>query len=220
MPDLPEHRNSMDAGPLSLHDCALRVADLIGKTVSGGKAHAIGHSLGGKTIVEMLALRPDVVDRAVIASALFRPAPVFQLTHRRYIYRMTVSMLKSEWALSATAKQFGFKEKEDADKLKEDFRRLTPDSLYRIYDQLYQHLKLPEGLTGCEAPALVVAGQKELKAMRLSVPDIVEQLPNSKGVIIKGANHTYPWEMSDTFNEIAKAWLEGKDITRGDCVIL
>jgi pimeloyl-ACP methyl ester carboxylesterase len=210
VPDLPEHRKSMDEGPLSLSDCALRVADLI-DSAAGGKAHVVGHSLGAKVIVELLARRPGVVGRAVVASALFRPVPLLKLMHKPYVYRMTVSMLKSPWMLSATAKQFKFRDKGDIENLKRDFRSLTADSLYRIYDQLYQYQQLPDGLAAVDAPTLVLAGQKEPAAMKRSVQDILNVLPGSKGLLLPGADHTYPWAMPEKFSRIVRAWLTGQD---------
>lgn len=210
VPDLPEHGKSMGEGPLSLADCALRVADLIEQAANGGKAHVVGHSLGAKVIVELLARKPEVVGRAVVASALFRPVPLLKTMHKPYVYRMTVSMLKSPWMLSATAKQFKFRDVGDIENLKRDFRGLTADSLYRIYDQLYQYLQLPEGLAGAGTPTLVLAGQKEPAAMRRSVQDILSKLPNAAGLILPGADHTYPWAMPEKFNRIVRAWLTGE----------
>ncbi|HEX3043706.1 MAG TPA: alpha/beta hydrolase [Bacillota bacterium] len=210
VPDLPEHRNSINEGPLSLSDCAVRIAELIEKKANNGRAHIVGHSLGGKIVVELLSRRPDLVDHAIVASALFRSIPLFKLIHRPSVYKLTAAMMKNESMLAFTVKQFKAPDKYYADNLIEDFRKLTADSLYRIYDQLYQYQKLPLGLADIKVPTLIVAGEKELGAMKQSVIDIVKELPNSKGILVKKADHTYPWAMYESFNNIIKSWISDR----------
>lgn len=207
VPDLPEHGKSINEGPLSLTDCADRIANLIESRANNSKAHVVGHSLGGKVVVELLSRRPDLVDHAVAASALSRPMFLLNLIHRPYIYKLSVAMIRNKGLLSLTAKQFKFPDKFYVENFKEDCNRLTPDSLYWIYDQLYQYQKIPTGLVNANVPTLIVAGEKEPKAMKQSVTDIVQALPKSKGILIKGADHTYPWAAYDEFNKIIGLWI-------------
>ncbi len=212
VPDLPEHGKSINEGPLSLADCVNRIADLIETRASDGKAHVVGHSLGGKVVVELLARRPEVVDHAVVASALFGSMFLVNLIHRPFIYKLSVAMMRNKRMLSLTAKQFKFPERSYIENSIEEFKRLTPDSLYRIYDQLYQYQKLPDGLASVDVPTLVMAGEKESGVMKQSVVDITGVLANSKGVLIKRADHTYPWAMFDTFNSLVRSWISDQNI--------
>jgi pimeloyl-ACP methyl ester carboxylesterase len=41
VPDLPEHGNSINEGPLSIEDCANRIADLIESRANSHKAHVV-----------------------------------------------------------------------------------------------------------------------------------------------------------------------------------
>lgn len=207
VPDLPEHGHSIGETPITIKDCAGRVAALIRERAAGEKAHLVGHSLGAKIIVEMLARYPEVIDRAVILSALFRPIPMIRALCRRPAYRMAVWMLRSKKVLSYTARHFGFTDPEDARRLTADFAGLTVDSLDHIYGELFTHLALPD-LSHAQAPSLVIAGEKEPKAMGESVGDIAKALPNGRGVVFQDAGHDIPWKHSEDFNRTVREWIE------------
>ncbi|KLU64093.1 carboxylesterase YbfK [Desulfosporosinus acididurans] len=211
VPDLPEHGKSINEGPFNLRDCADRIAELIENTTNHRKAHVVGHSLGGKVVIELLARRPDLVDHAVVASALSRPMYLLSLVHTPFIYKLSAAMLRNKAMQSFIVKQFKFLDKVSIDNCMADFRRLTADSLYRLYDQLYQFGKIPIfELKHANVPTLILAGEKEPKAMKQSAADIVEALPRSRGIIINGADHTYPWTASDKFNDLIRMWINDK----------
>ncbi|MFA4885533.1 MAG: alpha/beta hydrolase [Desulfotomaculaceae bacterium] len=212
IPDLPEHGKSINEKPLSIPDCANRIVKLIISKANGKKAHVIGHSLGAKVLVELLSIKPEVVDRAVVASALFRPIPLIKVTHKPFIYKFTTWLIKSRSLLKYTVKQFKFPNNYYVQNCINDFEQLTSENLYRIYDQLYLHLKLPKGLAKVNVPTLIIAGENEPKAMRQSVIDIANALPNAKGVLIKKGIHTYPWAMYESFNKIIWAWFNNEQI--------
>jgi pimeloyl-ACP methyl ester carboxylesterase len=208
IPDLPEHGKSTDEGHVSIQDGACRIAELIEKHANGGKADIVGHSLGAKVLIELLSKRPELVKHAVVASALYRPVPLMKLSHKMFVYKLTVSMMKSGWFLTRTIKQFTFPDAAFEAECVKDFRRQTAGFLYRVYEELYRCVKLPDGLAGADVPTLAVAGEKELKAMKLSVDDIVRTMPNARGLIIKQGLHTYPWAMHEEFNKIVGEWIQ------------
>lgn len=212
VPDLPEHGKTINSGEISIKNSAKLIAELIEKTAKGKKVNIVGHSLGAKIVIELLNSTPEVIDHAVIASALCKPMPLMMLMHKPLIYKLTVKMLKVNWILNFQVKQFKLPTDINYDYLKKDFQDMTPEMMYRIYDEVYQHLDIPKELENIHVPTLVVAGEKESKAMKQSVMDIINILPNAKGVIIKNGLHTYPWVMFESFNEILRAWLDDKNI--------
>lgn len=212
VPDLPEHGRSIGEGLLSLGSSTSLIAEIIDKKANGSKVNVVGHSLGAKIVIELLSTRPELIDHAVVASGLFRDIPYMKVTHKLSIYKLTVAMLKLDWILNLEVKQFKFPDKTSTENLKKDFKSMTPDMLYRIYDELYQNLTIPTVLKNVKVPTLVVAGQREPKAMRQSVKDITDVLPESKGLLIKGGLHTYPWVKYDDFNQIIGAWITNKSI--------
>ena len=220
VPDLPEHGKSIDEKPFSISDSANRIIELIQNKANGGKAHIVGHSLGGKIIVEILSIRPQVVDHAIVASALFNPMLLLRLTCNTFSYKLTVLLLKNSALLKMQAKAFKFPDEYYVENFVNESRMLTVENLDRIYSELYKHLQLPEGLSKVNVPTLVIAGEREPKAMRKSVIDLNNIIPNSKGIFIKGAIHNFPWVMSDTFNGIIRAWISDKTISNEDIINL
>lgn len=212
VPDLPEHGKTINSGEISIKNSAKLIVELIEKVGKGKKVNVVGHSLGAKIVMELLDSKPEIIDHAVIASALCRPMPFMKAAHKPIIYKLTVEMLKINWILNFQVKQFKFPADINSEYLRKDFQDMTPGMLFRIYDEVYQHLNIPKGLENVHVPTLVVAGGKEPKAMRNSVTDMISILPNSKGVIIKNGLHTYPWVMFETFNEIIRAWLGNNNI--------
>lgn len=218
--DLPEHGKNISKEHISIRNCASQVAELIEKHANGGKAHVVGHSLGAKVIIELLSIRPEVVDHAVVASGLFRPIPLMELTHKPSVYRLTSYMLKLDWYMSLTAKQFKFPNKTYHNNFVKEFKTLTAERLYRIYDELYKNISLPKNLDNVKVPTLVIAGEKEPKAMRQSVVDMVNVIPNSEGILMKSGLHTYPWVMYEEFNKIIEDWINNKQVKSESVVYL
>jgi pimeloyl-ACP methyl ester carboxylesterase len=69
VPDLPEHGRRVAEAPFTFPDAAERVATLIKDRGHSGRAHAIGLSLGAQTAIQLLAVAPGVVDRALLSGA-------------------------------------------------------------------------------------------------------------------------------------------------------
>lgn len=213
VPDLPEHGKSIDEKPLTIEDSAERIAELIKHLTKNQKAHVVGHSIGAKIIVELLSRYPDVIDHAVVVSALFRPIPFLRLMCNTNMYKLSINMMKNTRLLNYQVKQFGFHDETENQNLKNDFKLLTADSLGRIYGELFTHLKLPEHLSGANAPSLIIAGAKEPKAMRQSANDIAKALPHAKAILFQECRHDIPWKASDDFNRTIREWINNENLT-------
>lgn len=220
IPDLPEHGNSINQGQISIKSSASLIAKLIEKKANGKKVNIVGHSLGAKILIELLNTRPELIDHAIIASALCRNIPLMKLSHKLSIYKLTVAMLKINWIIDFEVKQFNFRDKISNHNLKKDFQSMTPNMLYRVYDEVYKNLIVPKELENIDVRALVVAGEREPKAMKLSVTDITNALSNSKGILIKNGLHTYPWALYDSFNEVIREWIVNDDISNENIIRL
>jgi pimeloyl-ACP methyl ester carboxylesterase len=74
-PDLPEHGQSVDAGPFEMARAADAVADIIRPLVGSGRVHLVGHSLGAQVTTQLLATEPELIDRAVLCGPVFNARP-------------------------------------------------------------------------------------------------------------------------------------------------
>jgi pimeloyl-ACP methyl ester carboxylesterase len=204
VPDLPGHGRSNE--PLiSLSDCARKVAELIERD-GHDRVTIVGHSLGAKVAVELLNMRPDMADYAVIASALYQPTTMMLWLHRPWVYKLTVGLIKYERILDWQARLLQFKEASDRQNFVNDMQRLTAADLEKIYDLAYDS-KLPSGLASVKTSVLAMAGAKEPNAMRRSVTDLANAIPHAKGVLVRAANHTFPWTQADVFNKLIRQWI-------------
>ncbi|MBA9087878.1 pimeloyl-ACP methyl ester carboxylesterase [Fontibacillus solani] len=87
-PDLPGHGLS-ESTSFSIHDSAIDVIDLIQSIGRDKPVIMVGFSLGAQIVMEILSLESDMIDYAIINSALCRPIsyankiiePVIRLTH-------------------------------------------------------------------------------------------------------------------------------------------
>src|SRR5512146_2791284 len=73
VPDLPEHGRSRDVGPFTMQLAADQAAALVREQAKGGKAVVVGLSEGAQVVVQMLATAPQVIERALVSSALLLP---------------------------------------------------------------------------------------------------------------------------------------------------
>lgn len=208
IPDLPEHGRSCGIKPITIEDSAWRVADLIRDRVPSGKAHVVGHSLGGQVLVALLATAPQVVDRAVVSSALLRPLPMAGLLS--LISRAVLPLARNRPFQQLQARSFHIPAA-DFETYYQDTQRLSPGALGRILDE-NSSFRLPTGLQEATVPTLVLAGQKELGIMRDSVHELTAALPNAQGYLISGADHAYLFAEPGRFTGILRAWFSSHQL--------
>ena len=95
----------------------------------------MGHSLGGKIIVELLSIRPEVVDKAIVASALFNPMLLLNLICNTFSYKLTVLLLKNKGLLKMQTKTFKFPDEYYTYNFVNEAGKLTVESLDRVYGE-------------------------------------------------------------------------------------
>lgn len=74
VPDLPEQGQSITGTNFSIKTSAEQLIDLIEEKAKGKQVNVIGFSLGAQVTIQILSLAPDLVDYAMINSALVRPS--------------------------------------------------------------------------------------------------------------------------------------------------
>ncbi len=216
-PDLPEHGRSMQVKPFTIRGSAGRIADLIRERVPGGKAHVVGLSEGAQITVALLSLAPEVVDHAIISSAILRPIPFsWMLTPGMVglMYDLSVPPFKNnDWWIRINMKYAAGIPDEYFSQQKQAFQATTRQGFVHLMVE-NQAFRLPAGLERATAPTLVVVGSKEYAAMIQSGRDLLAALPHATGRMVslgKGASmaqeHNWSMNAPELFTRMVRAWV-------------
>ena len=185
LPILDGHAGS-DADFTSIEDNAKRLLDYIDKTYGGSVFLIAGLSLGGQILLEMLALRKDICQYAIVESAAIIPdkltaglvAPLFS---------MSFPLIKKKWFAKMQFCYLGIR----ADLFEhyyEDTVKLSKQNLiaFTKASSLYQ---VKKNLKNSLARVRIIVGEKETKKMHASARYLHDLLPDSRLEIKAGLAH-------------------------------
>ena len=185
LPILDGHAGS-DADFTSIEDNAKRLLDYIDKTYGGSVFLIAGLSLGGQILLEMLALRKDICQYAIVESAAIIPdkltaglvAPLFS---------MSFPLIKKKWFAKMQFRSLGIR----ADLFEhyyEDTVKLSKQNLIAFIkaSSLYQ---VKKNLKNSLARVRIIVGEKETKKMHASARYLHDLLPDSRLEIKAGLAH-------------------------------
>ncbi|QGX00872.1 alpha/beta fold hydrolase [Streptococcus ruminicola] len=185
LPILDGHAGS-DADFTSIEDNAKRLLDYIDKTYGGSVFLIAGLSLGGQILLEMLALRKDICQYAIVESAAIIPdkltaglvAPLFS---------MSFPLIKKKWFAKMQFRSLGIR----ADLFEhyyEDTVKLSKQNLiaFTKASSLYQ---AKPNLKESSARVRIIVGEKESKRMLASARYLHDLLPDSRLEIKAGLAH-------------------------------
>lgn len=185
LPILDGHAGS-DADFTSIEDNAKRLLDYIDKTYGGSVFLIAGLSLGGQILLEMLALRKDICQYAIVESAAIIPdkltaglvAPLFS---------MSFPLIKKKWFAKVQFCYLGIR----ADLFEHyygDTVKLSKQNLiaFTKVSSLYQ---VKKNLKNSLARVRIIVGEKETKKMHASARYLHDLLPDSHLEIKAGLAH-------------------------------
>lgn len=185
LPILDGHAGS-DADFTSIEDNAKRLLDYIDKTYGGSVFLIAGLSLGGQILLEMLALRKNICQYAIVESAAIIPdkltaglvAPLFS---------MSFPLIKKKWFAKMQFCYLGIR----ADLFEHyygDTVKLSKQNLIAFIkaSSLYQ---VKKNLKNSLARVRIIVGEKETKKMHASARYLHDLLPDSRLEIKAGLAH-------------------------------
>ncbi len=218
VPDLPGQGRSTDVGAYSTERAADLVVELIQAQAHGGVAHLVGLSEGAQVSVALLSRHPEVVDHALVSSAILRPLPGSGLYTRNLMaasYRWFIAPLKNnDWWIRLNMKYSAGIPEEYYPDFKSSFQEATESG---TADMLYCGItfRMPDGLEKAGVPVLVAVGKHEYAQMKQSGRDLLRVLPKVQGVQVSvgpksSLRKEHNWAMTapDLFNAALRAWIE------------
>jgi len=222
-PDLPQHGGSQEVGPFSMQLAAEQVAALICEQAHGGRCHLVGLSEGAQVAVQLLVNAPELVERALISSALLLPIKglrwVMSPGALAWTYRLSVAPFKhSDWWIRVNMKYSANVPEQLFPQFKQAFVSLSESAFVNIM-LANQHFRLPAGMQAVSTPTLIVVGRKEFAAMHRSAHELAEALPQSKALQLSlgrsatlAREHNWALTEPDLFAETVRAWIEGQPL--------
>jgi len=221
VPDLPEQGASQNVGPFSVEFAADRVAEFI-RSQANGKATVIGLSEGAQVTVALLAQAPELVERALVSSAILHPIPgawMYTEGMFRTSYRWFMAPFKNnDWWIRLNMRYSAGIGDEYFSEFKKSFQETSENGFTHLMTCAMQ-FRMPAGLEKAAMPVLVVVGKLEYQQMIQSGRDLTTTLPNSRGVMVslgKGSSlareHNWAMTAPQLFNETLSAWLDGRPL--------
>ena len=222
VPDLPEQGHSVNEKPFTIQGSAERIAELIRTQAHGGKAYVVGLSEGAQITVALLALAPELVERAVVSSALVRPLPGAGLMTPTLIalsYCWSVTPFKNnEWWVRLNMKYAAGVPDKYYSQFSQTFRELTESGFTNVMIE-NQHFRLPQGLERVKAPTLIVVGKREYAAMRQSARDLANAIPGAQAFQVVHARkmslaeeHNWNLTAPELFTQTVRAWINDQPL--------
>lgn len=210
VPDLPEHGANNEAMKFSIKTSAEELIKLINEKKGKRKVTVIGFSLGAQVTVQMISMRPDLVDFIMINSALVRPFTSIKKWIRPSI-KLVFPLIKQRWFAKLQAKSI-YIEKENFEKYYEDTCQIKRESLIRILEE-NMSFTLPDEFSHVKGKILVTVGEKEKAVMGKSARDLAQANLNCQSIIIPNIGHGVSLANPDLFNNLVETWIQGGNIT-------
>ena len=216
VPLLPEHGLNNDKVKFTIKGSAQALIKLVEDKARGKKVILIGFSLGSQVIVEMISMKPDIMNFAIINSASVRPIlwakkvikPTIALTYP-LIQNKTFSKLQAR-TLYISDDYF--------EKYYEESCQISSDTLVRVLEE-NMSFQLPKNFAEATGKILVTVGEKEKAMMKKSAKDIVAANSNGIGVIIPNIGHGVSFAMPDFFNHMVETWIQ-KGVLPNECKVI
>ncbi|WP_454190858.1 alpha/beta fold hydrolase [Paenibacillus sp. Marseille-Q7038] len=211
VPDLPGHGHSSRM-EFSINSSAEDILSLILAKAQGKKVILVGFSLGAQIAIKMLSLNPDVIDYAILNSALVRPIPLANKVINPMIC-LTYRLTKNRTFSKIQAKQLYI-----GDEMFERYYKETTDmernTLIKILEE-NMSFRIPKEFSRSKAKILITVGNHEKQIMKKSVSELLDKNINCKGLIIPSVGHGVSLALPDLFNKMVDAWIHDGELPSG-----
>lgn len=216
VPILPEHGLNNYEINFSIRGSAEELIKLIEEKARGKKVILIGFSLGSQVIIQLLSMKPDLIDFAIINSASVRPISYAKKLIKPTI-TLTFPLIKNRWFSKLQAKTLYLGE-DYFEKYYEESCQIKPDTLVRVLEE-NMSFEIPQDFRKATGRILVTVGEKEKAIMKKSAKDIVEANSNCIGGILPKIGHGVSLVMPDFFNHMVETWINEGNLPK-ECKLI
>lgn len=206
IPDLPEHRQSINVGEFTINSCAEQIADLIKKKAHHGRAHVVGLSLGGQIALQMLSIVPESIISTVVSGVPIKP---FLGTKLLPLYlKLTAPFQFYDVFLRSNLKRKGIPH-QYFNEFKKDSLLLSGKPLYRILKESTA-FRLPKEAMPSNIAILSLVGENEPHFIMNSCREIGESFRFCQAYSVKDAGHNWPLQAPGLFAKTITLFIRNK----------
>ncbi|MFJ7732179.1 alpha/beta fold hydrolase [Lysinibacillus sp. NPDC097231] len=200
-----EANNTSD---FSIEDCAKKLLSLIEEKAENKRVIVVGFSLGAQIAIQMISLKPQLIDYAIINSALVTPSPATEKWIRPLI-KLTFPLIKKKSFAKLQAKTL-YVDQEYFEQYYEDSSKIKLDTLIKILQE-NMSFAIPHNFSKAQCNILVTVGEKEKGNMKKSALYLVNSNLNCQGVMLSSIGHGVSLANPEFFNRFVEEWLiDGK----------
>ncbi|MFB5086431.1 alpha/beta hydrolase [Psychrobacillus sp. PGGUH221] len=203
VPDLPAQGISSE-NSFSIKGSAEKLNELIEEKAQDKEIIVTGFSLGAQVLIEMLSLKPNLIDYAIINSALVRPSTVAKSLIGPSI-RLTFPLIKNK-AFSKFQSRTLYIREDQFEKYYTESTQMKKETLIQILEENMSY-KIPHNFNKAKSKILVTVGEKEKSIMKKSAVDLLKSNPHCNGLIIPNVGHGIPIADPDYFNNLLENWI-------------
>jgi len=211
IPDMPEHGRSNNGVQFTINGTADQINDLINEKGKGKRIIVIGFSLGSQVLIAMLSKKSNLIDFAMINSALVKPVPFAKTLTKSMMFAFPLVRNK---AFSNIQAKSMYIDEAYQDIYYQESCQLNKDSFVRMMNE-NMSFSIANSFKNSTSKILVTVGVKERKIMKDSMKEIIKSNPNCKGYIIPRIGHGFSLANPELFNTTLEEWLEN-DVIPGE----
>lgn len=210
--DLPDHGKSRNIPFTTIETVADELIETINDIQPNRKVNLVGHSLGAKLVIYILARDKLDINKVIISSALFNKSRIIEMMSNETLIKWSIGLIKKNDKMrKMQIKSFKFNDEEMESKMNEEYKMLNIDGYKRYMQAFTSAMEIPKELCKRNIDRILITyGSKEIKGIKQTANELEKNIKGSKSICLKGCNHLYPINRSKEYNDIIKDWLEKK----------
>lgn len=163
----------------------------------------------------MISLKPQLIDFAIINSALVTPSPIAEKWIRPLI-KLTFPLIKNKSFAKLQAKTL-YVNQEYFEQYYEDSSKMKVDTLIKILKE-NMSFSIPRDFSKAQCNILVTVGEKEKGNMKQSATHLVNSNPNCQGVVLSNIGHGVSLANPEFFNRFVEEWMKDGELPEGEVI--
>jgi pimeloyl-ACP methyl ester carboxylesterase len=204
IPDLPGFGASNAEPWTTVAEVADSAAAIIRERAHDGHAHVVGLSLGAVVGTALVARHPDLARSAMLSGAPLRG--VGTTTRVSGLAQIRLWGSPSYWRVMARAYRLP---DDSVAAFVETGTRIDRPSARRMATQVYEGMPAAdlEGLRRAQTPILMLAGEREPKAVHRALTEVTSRAPNAVARLVPRMHHVWSAEDPELFRRVLQHWL-------------